>query len=52
MRTAARKRNLVQKTTEADVAGWLRRAGVERWLERLTGVVLIGFGARLAAEAR
>ncbi|MGH3574945.1 MAG: hypothetical protein ACRDRD_22265 [Pseudonocardiaceae bacterium] len=32
--------------------GWLRRAGVARWLERLTGVVLMGFGARLAAEAR
>jgi len=33
-------------------AGWLRRRGVQRWLERITGAVLIGFGVRLAAEAR
>lgn len=33
-------------------AGWLRRSAVQRWAERLTGVVLIGFGLRLAAEAR
>jgi threonine/homoserine/homoserine lactone efflux protein len=33
-------------------AGWLRRSATARWAERLTGVVLIGFGLRLAAEAR
>ena len=33
-------------------AGWLRRSAVQRWLERATGVVLIGFGVRLAAETR
>jgi threonine/homoserine/homoserine lactone efflux protein len=33
-------------------AGWLRGSAVQRWAERLTGVVLIGFGLRLAAEAR
>jgi len=33
-------------------AGWLRRSTVQRWLERVTGVALIGFGLRLAAEAR
>ena len=33
-------------------AGWLRRSTVRRWAERLTGVALIGFGLRLAAQAR
>jgi threonine/homoserine/homoserine lactone efflux protein len=33
-------------------AGWLRGSAVQRWAERVTGVVLIGFGLRLAAEAR
>jgi len=33
-------------------AGWLRRSAAQRWLERATGVVLIGFGVRLAAETR
>jgi threonine/homoserine/homoserine lactone efflux protein len=33
-------------------AGWLRRSTVQRWLERVTGVALIGFGLRLAAQAR
>jgi threonine/homoserine/homoserine lactone efflux protein len=33
-------------------AGWLRGSATARWAERLTGVVLIGFGLRLAAEAR
>jgi threonine/homoserine/homoserine lactone efflux protein len=33
-------------------AGWLRRSAAQRWLERATGVVLIGFGLRLATEAR
>jgi threonine/homoserine/homoserine lactone efflux protein len=33
-------------------ADWLRRSAVQRWLERATGVVLIGFGVRLAAESR
>jgi threonine/homoserine/homoserine lactone efflux protein len=31
---------------------WLRRPGVQRWMERVTGVVLIGFGLRLATESR
>src|ERR1035441_5805353 len=31
---------------------WLRRPRVERRLERLTGLVLIGFGIRLATESR
>jgi threonine/homoserine/homoserine lactone efflux protein len=31
---------------------WLRRPTVQRWLERATGVVLIGFGVRLALERR
>lgn len=31
---------------------WLRRPAVARRLERLTGVVLIGFGVRLAAQSR
>jgi threonine/homoserine/homoserine lactone efflux protein len=33
-------------------ADWLRRSSVQRWLERATGVVLIGFGVRLATETR
>lgn len=33
-------------------ADWLRRSAVLRWLERATGVVLIGFGIRLATETR
>src|SRR6202043_2681675 len=32
--------------------GWLQRSTVQRWLERATGVVLIGFGLRLATETR
>lgn len=32
--------------------GWLRRSSVQRWIERATGVVLIGFGVRLATESR
>ncbi len=32
--------------------GWLSRRDVRRWLDRATGVVLIGFGVRVAAEAR
>ncbi len=31
---------------------WLSRAKIQRRLERLTGLVLIGFGIRLATEAR
>jgi threonine/homoserine/homoserine lactone efflux protein len=31
---------------------WLRRSAVQRWLERITGIVLIGFGLRLATESR
>lgn len=31
---------------------WLRRPAVQRWLERVTGIVLIGFGLRLATESR
>jgi threonine/homoserine/homoserine lactone efflux protein len=33
-------------------ASWLRRSAAQQWLERATGVVLIGFGVRLAAETR
>jgi threonine/homoserine/homoserine lactone efflux protein len=33
-------------------AGWLGRQGVRRWLDRVTGVVLIGFGIRVAADVR
>ena len=33
-------------------SGWLTRRGVRRWLDRATGVVLIGFGIRVAAEVR
>ena len=32
--------------------GWLRRSTAQRWLERITGVALIGFGLRLATQAR
>jgi threonine/homoserine/homoserine lactone efflux protein len=31
---------------------WLRRPAVQRWIERATGIVLIGFGLRLATESR
>jgi len=30
---------------------WLRRKSVQHWLERATGVVLVGVGVRLATEA-
>lgn len=33
-------------------AQWVQRPSVQRWLGRFTGVVLIGFGIRLATEAR
>ena len=33
-------------------SGWLRRPGVRKALDRVTGVVLIGFGVRLALEHR
>jgi threonine/homoserine/homoserine lactone efflux protein len=36
----------------ASGAGWLRRTAVQRWLERLTGIALIGIGLGLVAEAR
>ena len=32
--------------------GLLRRPAAQRWLGRVTGVVLIGFGIRLATQAR
>jgi threonine/homoserine/homoserine lactone efflux protein len=32
--------------------GWLSRPGRRRWLERATGIVLIGFGVRLALASR
>lgn len=32
------------------IAGFLRRPVVQRWQERVLGVVFIGFGVRLAAE--
>jgi threonine/homoserine/homoserine lactone efflux protein len=31
---------------------WLQRPAVQRWLSRFTGIVFIGFGIRLATEAR
>jgi len=31
---------------------WLERRAVVRWLDRITGTVFIGFGARLALERR
>ena len=31
---------------------WLRRPAVQRWMERITGIVLIGFGLRLVTESR
>jgi threonine/homoserine/homoserine lactone efflux protein len=33
-------------------AGWFARADVRRWLDRLTGLVFVGFGVRLALESR
>jgi threonine/homoserine/homoserine lactone efflux protein len=33
-------------------ASWLHRSTAQRWLERVTGIVLIGFGLRLATETR
>jgi threonine/homoserine/homoserine lactone efflux protein len=33
-------------------SGWLRRPAVQRSLERVTDVALIGFGLRLATKAR
>jgi threonine/homoserine/homoserine lactone efflux protein len=33
-------------------AGWVRGSAAQRWAERVTGVMLIGFGLRLAAETR
>jgi threonine/homoserine/homoserine lactone efflux protein len=33
-------------------SGWLRRPQVRLWLDRCTGVVLIGFSVRLALERR
>ncbi len=32
--------------------GWLSKRAVRQWLDRVTGVVLIGFGIRVAAEVR
>jgi threonine/homoserine/homoserine lactone efflux protein len=32
--------------------GWLTRPRIQRRLEQLSGLVLIGFGIRLATEAR
>jgi threonine/homoserine/homoserine lactone efflux protein len=33
-------------------ARWLQRPAAQRWLGRITGVALIGFGLRLATESR
>ena len=34
------------------IAGALKKAGVVRWLDRITGGVFLGFGVRLALERR
>jgi threonine/homoserine/homoserine lactone efflux protein len=34
------------------IAGALKRAGVVRWLDRITGGIFLGFGVRLALERR
>jgi len=34
------------------LAAWLRRPAVTRWLDRLTGGVLVAFGLRLALVGR
>jgi threonine/homoserine/homoserine lactone efflux protein len=34
------------------IAGALKRAGVVRWLDRITGGVFLGFGVRLALDRR
>ena len=31
----------------ARINGWLRRPAVTRWFERVTGVILVGFGIRV-----
>ncbi|HXQ47334.1 MAG TPA: LysE family translocator [Caulobacteraceae bacterium] len=36
----------------APLKRWLQRTAVVRWLDRLTGVVFLGFGARLAFDRR
>jgi threonine/homoserine/homoserine lactone efflux protein len=36
----------------APLRRWLSRAAVVRWLDRATGAVFLGFGARLALERR
>jgi threonine/homoserine/homoserine lactone efflux protein len=36
----------------APLKRWLGRAAVVRWLDRATGAVFLGFGARLALERR
>jgi threonine/homoserine/homoserine lactone efflux protein len=36
----------------APLKRWLSRAAVVRWLDRATGAVFLGFGARLALERR
>lgn len=38
--------------TGARGAAWMNRAAVRRWLDRVTGVVLVGFGIRLLADQR
>jgi threonine/homoserine/homoserine lactone efflux protein len=34
----------------APLKRWLQRAAVVRWLDRMTGVVFLGFSARLALD--
>jgi threonine/homoserine/homoserine lactone efflux protein len=36
----------------APLKRWLQRAAVVRWLDRVTGVVFVGFGLRLALDRR
>jgi threonine/homoserine/homoserine lactone efflux protein len=39
-------------TATTPLKRWLQRAAVVRWLDRVTGVVFLGFGLRLALDRR
>jgi threonine/homoserine/homoserine lactone efflux protein len=42
---------VVLLTASRAVTRWLRTPSIQRWVDRATGVILIGFGARLVLEA-